>query len=120
MRRSEWIAGRYSARPAGKPDECFYCHAPLGQPHKEGCVIRVRTVVVRVEIELPVAIPEDWDAEQIEYFMEDCALFDRIEDMRQRTMGRCTCDLIKQIEYVREATPEDEEYVQLHVSGEPG
>lgn len=25
-------------RPAGKPDECFYCHSKVGEPHGEECV----------------------------------------------------------------------------------
>lgn len=27
------------ARPAGAPDECFYCRAPMGTNHNDGCVV---------------------------------------------------------------------------------
>ena len=27
MTRKNWTVGEYSVRPAGKPDECFYCGA---------------------------------------------------------------------------------------------
>lgn len=26
-------------RPAGRPDECFYCHSRIGQPHGRECVV---------------------------------------------------------------------------------
>lgn len=31
MTRKDWTVGEYSVRPAGKPDECFYCGAKIGE-----------------------------------------------------------------------------------------
>lgn len=47
-------------RPAGKPNECFYCEAKLGEEHRVGCVLRTKRVAVRAVIEYEVMIPEHW------------------------------------------------------------
>lgn len=31
-------------RPAGKPDECFYCHAKVGELHWPECCVVVKDV----------------------------------------------------------------------------
>lgn len=43
-------------RPAGKPGECFYCHAKIGELHDEECP----TVCQLVEYDVRVA-GESWD-----------------------------------------------------------
>lgn len=35
-------------RPAGKPDECFYCHSKVGQQHGLDCVIVTKIVEYNV------------------------------------------------------------------------
>jgi hypothetical protein len=38
---SEWIVTpECGPRPAGKPDECFYCRAAMGADHNIGCPFR--------------------------------------------------------------------------------
>lgn len=54
-------------RPARADGTCFYCRAPLGAQHVQGCVIRSRTVVVRVEIDVVIAVPQDWTSESIDF-----------------------------------------------------
>lgn len=41
-------------RPAGRPDECFYCQRRVGQLHKKDCSI----VRKRVELKLTVTMPD--------------------------------------------------------------
>lgn len=66
-RTTHWLVADYGVRPAGPPDRCFYCDMPMGQEHKEGCVIRQRTVVIRYQIDLVVAVPEDWNPDMINF-----------------------------------------------------
>jgi hypothetical protein len=54
-------------RPAGRPDECFYCRVKLGEEHKLDCVMRQRTIVARYEYEVVVVVPEHWTAENFEF-----------------------------------------------------
>lgn len=54
-------------RPAGKPDECFYCGSKVGEPHKHGCVTVVKKVKLKATIEYEKEVPADWDDEQIYY-----------------------------------------------------
>ena len=35
-------------RPAGRPDECFYCRQKVGEPHGQKCVIVNKLVEMRV------------------------------------------------------------------------
>lgn len=37
-------------RPAGKPDECFYCHRKVGQEHGSECVTVCKLVAYKVMI----------------------------------------------------------------------
>jgi hypothetical protein len=54
-------------RPAGQNDHCFYCKQRIGTPHKETCVIVVKTVKVRYTIELEIEVPYFWDQHNIEF-----------------------------------------------------
>lgn len=111
MKRTNWTVGEHGVRPAGKPDECFYCHAKVGEQHKEDCVIRSRTVNVDFTIHMVMDVPEFWDEAQINYHYNDgswCAsnLLNRLA-IREHS-DRCLCN-IANAKYVGEATEEDEE-----------
>lgn len=54
-------------RPAGEPDECFYCHSKVGEPHKFNCVTVCKNVKVRATIEYVKPVPVSWDKEMIEF-----------------------------------------------------
>ena len=110
MKRDDWKAGEFSVRPAGDPDKCFYCGVNLGEQHKAACVIRQRTVVVDVTIRMVRLIPEKWTAEDLEFVMNNgswCAtnIISEIEHLDESN-----------VEYVREATEEDESKYHVFVS----
>jgi len=54
-------------RPAGKPDECFYCRQKIGANHNHDCVAVHKMVKVRAVIEYEVEVPASWDKESIEF-----------------------------------------------------
>lgn len=35
-------------RPAGGPNECFYCRRKIGQPHESSCIMVTKRVLLRV------------------------------------------------------------------------
>ena len=39
-------------RPAGAPDECFYCKNKVGQPHSLDCVVVTKRIEMRVRAQL--------------------------------------------------------------------
>jgi hypothetical protein len=97
-------------RPAGKPDQCFYCHRPIGQNHADDCVLRKRTVVMVLEIEVLVEVDQHRAAGAIERgFNEGTWCMDNaLEGLENaRRTGMCLCDLGKLV-FLREATPKDE------------
>lgn len=111
MKRTNWTVGEYGVRPNGNPDECFYCHAKVGEQHKEDCVIRSRTVNVDFTIHTVIKVPEFWDEAQINFYYNDgswCAsnILSTLET-REET-GRCLCNIVD-AKYIGEATEEDEE-----------
>lgn len=82
-------------RPAGQPDECFYCNQKVGQPHKQDCVILNRKVKVRYSYEIEIEVPHFWDKETIEFHRNDsswCAdnSLDDIEEY-SKSRGGCLC-----------------------------
>lgn len=110
MTRKDWTVDEYSVRPAGKPDECYYCGAKVGEQHKSNCVIREKTIVTRMTIDFVDSVPENWDKDVIDFHYNDsswCAsnILNRLEE---RNNFRCLCD-VASFEYLRDATEEDEE-----------
>jgi hypothetical protein len=55
-------------RPAGKPDECFYCHAKVGEPHIETCVILNRRTKIKFTVQIVIDTPFSWSKEVIENY----------------------------------------------------
>jgi len=110
MKRDNWIVGADSIRPAGNYDECFYCNAKFGIAHKQGCVIRTRTVVVKVSFEMIREIPEDWSEDMIEFHMnESSSCKDNLIEAISKQSERLGCSCSFGIgEFLREATEEDE------------
>ena len=93
-------------RPAGKPNQCFYCGNLLGEKHKEDCVCRERTVVLKATITFVKRIPERWDEDTIQFFYNEgswCAV-NLLDDWGDK---RCLCNYAT-VEYVKEATEEEE------------
>jgi hypothetical protein len=102
-------------RPAGQPDECFYCHEAVGDDHKPTCVLRDRTVVMRYVFEVVIVVPEHWTKEDIEFHRNEstwCADNAVHVDLQRLAEGHCLCPN-HTAEYVREATTEDEEGWQI-------
>lgn len=121
MKRANWPVGAYGIRPAGKPTECFYCHEPKGGTHKPDCVIRQRTVVVEVRLELVLSEPEGWSQEDIESHFNASSscqsnIAGYIEQLRDR-IG-CLCGLAD-VSFLREATADDEKRQLLFVERIP-
>ncbi len=52
-------------RPAGKPDECFYCNRKVGEPHQQSCVCAHKKVVLRYSFEVEIDVPWSWSEEDI-------------------------------------------------------
>lgn len=55
-------------RPAGPPDQCFYCHAKVGNPHAQNCVAVKKVVRMRFVVEIDTEQPFSWTNEHIEEF----------------------------------------------------
>ena len=110
QRTTPWVVTAADARPAGKPDECFYCRVPIGGEHKADCVARRRTVVVRAMIEYVIAVPESFDKELIEFGRNEgswCSS-NMLAELNEIDQRDCLCKFTT-FEVVREATAEDED-----------
>lgn len=53
-------------RPAGKPDECFYCRSKVGEPHGQDCACIHKLILARYTFDLILSAPHGWDAERFE------------------------------------------------------
>lgn len=131
MKRNTWPVGEYGIRPNGSPTKCFYCGADKGAEHRTGCVIRSRTVVIRTIVEHTVNVPEDWGISTVEFTGgSSCSnnliqslndLVDRLDaipDDDANAPHACTCGFVT-VEYVREASEEDEANSQMFVEKLP-
>lgn len=123
MIRKDWTVEDYGIRPAGPDDRCFYCDRPRGATHKPNCVIRSRTVVVRMQVDLVVAVPEGWDEQMINFHRNEsswCAsnVIEELNELVERT-GGCLCRF-SEFTYLREADDNDEYNQNLFVKNLPG
>lgn len=119
MNRNDWPVGDHGIRPAGDQQKCFYCDGAKGAQHRIGCVIRNRTVVVRTIVEHVITVPEDWERSTIEFTEGSSCSDNHINTLRALVRrlddaDLCTCGMVS-IEYVREATEEDEEASALQI-----
>lgn len=111
------ITARHGPRPAGPPDRCFYCDGPVGAQHARDCVMRQRTVVVRMTVEYVVEVPENLPPDMIEFMRNEgswCATnaLDELQPNEEEDPeGNCCLCHTTAFEYVREATPEDEKSI---------
>lgn len=95
-------------RPAGEPDECFYCHQKIGEPHLESCVCVTKRVIGIAAICVDVSVPYSWDKKDIEFHRNEssyCAgnLLSDI-DTAHEALGEenCPCSSVY-FEYLRDS-----------------
>lgn len=120
MRRPDWPVNDASIRPITRlqgKEECTYCGTPKGDQHKAECVMRERSVVIKVEVEYVIKAPEHWVAEDLENHRNEgrwCAsnIVGELSDIVEK--GNCLCDHTK-VTFVREATEDDERTFSVYV-----
>lgn len=101
----------YGPRPAGKPDECFYCHARIGEEHRDTCVMRRKTVLVRMTVPVVLSVPEDWTEKDVLFHLlesSSCSAGNILRTEFGSDKHFCLC-LYAGFEYSREATDTDED-----------
>ena len=135
MKRSNWTVGDEGIRPVSRDENvCTYCREPRGNTHKPDCVIRQRTVVVRLTVEYVKTVPESFDEEMVNFIANEGSrcIDNSIHELSKRsetweewmttdprpdqgyTGMRCFCGCATEV-YVREATEHDEEMHGVHV-----
>lgn len=65
------VTADHGPRPAGKPDECFYCHEKVGGDHKDDCVLFQKLVVVEVKFTYIRTAPAGFTDQDIEFGMNE-------------------------------------------------
>lgn len=86
-------------RPAGPPDSCFYCNAPLDTLHVEGCVLRQKVVMVRMSAEFPITVPQHWEAGDIEFHRNESTwctsnVIEELDRLAEE-FESCLCGMVK-------------------------
>jgi hypothetical protein len=110
--KNDWPVVDGDVRPARMDGTCFYCSSPLGGQHREGCVIRTKTVVVAVTFTYIREVPEDWEPSMTEFHMNESSscqdnLAEEVGDLTPPEGYECICGHVTGT-VVREATEEDE------------
>jgi len=83
-------------RPASKEQECFYCHQPIGENHKEDCVLIKKKVKILMRVVYLRSVPASWSRSEIEFYLNDsswCAnnALDELSEIFDRENGECMC-----------------------------
>lgn len=82
-------------RPAGRPDECLYCHQKVGQPHLYDCVILSKKVKIKYTFDIEIEVPYSWGIDEIEFHRNEsswCAT-NAIEELKkyEEETNNCLC-----------------------------
>lgn len=81
-------------RPAGQPDECFYCRRKVGEEHKRNCTIVTKLVRIAYTYEVDVTVPYDWDEDMIHFHRNEgtwCASNAFSEIKKHLKADGCAC-----------------------------
>lgn len=116
MTRDNWEVKEEGIRPAGSDNNCFYCGEEKGNTHKPECVIRKRTIVMEMKVEIVMEVPEHWDEEMCNFHKNEsswCAS-NILDDLKKLDEKGCLCGITK-FTYLREATKEDEEEQNIFI-----
>jgi len=110
MKRDNFPVTQEAVRPVGEPDKCYLCGVPLEEQHKQGCVFRERTVIIELKCNLLVSVPEDWDAQMVEFHFNESSyctsnLIGELQLLDKRT--GCICPF-SEVSFISEASREDE------------
>jgi len=110
--RSDW-----GPRPAGQPDECFYCREAVGDAHKADCVCLRKAVVLKYEVLMVVSVPQSWTKKDIEFHRNDSSwcFSNDIEQLHAEvTHEKSRCNICHRASatFVREATEDDIDYLR--------
>lgn len=95
-------------------DKCFHCGNLKDTEHREDCPHRLRTVVIKLEIQLVTKAAEFQDAENIEYMWQEHTDPETVlEDLQRILVDQGSFDL--SVKFLREASAEDQEYHQVFI-----
>ena len=101
----------HGIRPAGRPDQCFYCRSMVGEEHKSDCVVVTKRVRLKATIFYDVEVPHDWDQKMIEFRYNDSTwcTTNVTQDIKKyaEKSGDCLCFNGSKIEFVEviDSTP---------------
>ena len=80
-------------RPASDEEACFYCRSPIGDYHKEDCVLVRKKVMIKMTVGYEVVVPACWTKEDVEYSRNDgtwCAN-NALYELKEMTEKNKTC-----------------------------
>ena len=105
MNPKQFIVTEKAQRLAKMDGTCFYCSQPIGDFHKDNCVLIRKKVKVRCIIDYPITVPSYWDSHDVEFHRNEggwCAdnIIDELETLSE---SNCLCD-ITQYEYIEDIT----------------
>ena len=113
------VTNENGPRPAGKPDECFYCKQPIGTNHEEKCVCIQKVVLVKVTLEIPYILSNYWSEPDIDFYFNKsswCAnnIVNYLEVLQNAKSedSPCLCSGFTG-EYLRDVVEEDVEGVDI-------
>jgi len=100
-------------RPAGNPDECFYCHQKVGTNHNEKCPIIVKKVRIKYTFTIEQFVPAHWTKDDIEFSRNESSRCSNaaLKDIILETWktGNCCCGICK-AEFIEDVKEEPARY----------
>lgn len=103
------LSNDYGIRPAGRKDECFYCHQKVGTKHKAECVMVLKKIKAKYIFEIELEVPYFWNADMFEFHHNEsswCAsnAVSEIQRLYPADGESCPCGVFK-AEYVSDVVP---------------
>ncbi len=96
--REEFTVSILAKRLASDKNECFYCQRPIGELHKEDCVLINKKAIIKATIEYEIEIPAFWEKETVESHRTNTSwcssnIIAELEELEKK--NGCLCGLVK-------------------------
>ena len=118
LKHTDKVTRTNGPRPAGDPDQCFFCKQPIGSQHAAHCVCRMKTVVLTLAVNIVVPVPTNWTDDEVESYFNDSShckndLARAVGRMIDRfDKGECLCSRAT-VAVLRGATEDDHRHLHF-------
>lgn len=101
-----FIVTEKAMRPASTQRRCFYCQQPIGETHKDDCVLIRKHVMVKITITHDVVVAAEMTKDDIEFYFNESGycVSNLLDKLVESDKQGCLCG-VTDVEHVGQDSP---------------